>query len=92
MIEDCGRQDPEFARQARTEICTVAVNLLWENEAAPCPDPQIRRELLGRIRSLLPGYLRQSHYGIGRKFQAIAAALSPRIYMHLKKAVRAVSR
>lgn len=92
MIEDCGGQDPEFARQARTEICTVAVNLLWENEAVPCPDLQIRRELLGRIRSLLPGYLCQSHYGIGRKFQALAAALSPRIYMHLKKTVRTVSR
>ena len=92
MIATCGEQDPEFAQQARTEICTVAVNLLWENESAPQPDPQVRKELLERIRSLLPGYLRQSHYGPGRKFQAIAAVISPRGYMYLKKAVRALSR
>lgn len=92
MIAECGGRDPELAQQARTEICTVAVNLLWENESSPQPDPKIRKELLRRIRSLLPAYLRQSHYGPGRKFQALAAALSPRMYMHLKKAVRALSR
>lgn len=91
MIAACNGQEPEFAQQAKTEICTVAVNLLWENESSSHPDPEIRKVLLGRIRSLLPGYLRQSHYGIGRKFQALVAALSPRIFMYLKKTVRALS-
>ena len=91
IIADCAEQDPELAQQAQSEICTTAVNLLWENESAPQPDPEVRRELRGLIRSLLPGYLRQSHYGFGRKFQTLAAVISPRAYMHLKKAVRALS-
>lgn len=91
MIAACGDQDPELAQMAHAEICTAAVNLLWENESAPHPDPEIRKELLGRIRALLPEYLRQSQYGLGRKFQALAAAHSPRIYMYLKKAVRTLS-
>lgn len=91
MIAECGEGDAELVQQARTEICTVAVNLLWENESSLHPDPEVRKELLARIRRLLPDYLRQSHYGTGRKCQALAAALSPRIYMYLKKAARTLS-
>ena len=91
MIDACNGCDPEFAQQARMEICTMAVNLLWENESASCPDFGIRKELQSRIRSLLPAYLRQSHYGAGRKFQTLVAALSPRIFMYLKKIVRMLS-
>ena len=92
IIAACGEGEAELVQMAQTEICTAAVNLLWENESAPRQDPDVRKELLSRIRKLLPEYLRQSHYGIGRKFQAVAAAISPRIYMYLKKIVRALSR
>lgn len=91
ILADCAGQDPELAQMAQTEICTAAVNLLWENESAPHPDPDVRKELLGRIRGLLPAYLRQSQYGLGRKFQTLAAAHSPRFYMYLKKAARTLS-
>lgn len=91
IIADCAEQDPELAQQAQTEICTIAVNLLWENESAPQTDLEIRGELRNLIRTLLPAYLRQSHYGFGRKFQTLAAVISPRAYMYLKKTVRSLS-
>lgn len=92
IIADCADRDPELARQAATEICTSAVNLLWENESGDHPDAQVRQELRRRILRLVPGYLRQSRYGFGRKLQTLMAVVSPRLYMHLKKNVRAISR
>lgn len=91
IIEDCSDRDPELALQARMEICTCAVNLLWENESSVQPDPQIRRDLRRRIARLLPGYLRQAHYGLGRKIQALLAAASPRCYKVVKHTIRLLS-
>ena len=91
IIRDCTDRDPELVRQAETEICTAAVNLLWENESAVLPDPTVRRELHGRILRLLPGYLRQSQYGFGRKIQTLLAAGFPRLFLYLKRTARAVS-
>lgn len=92
IIADCEGRDPELAQLARNEICTAAVNLLWENEASGKPDSEARVYLLSRIRRLLPGYFRQNQYGFGRKFQTLMAAISPMLYMHLKKTVRMLSR
>lgn len=91
IIEDCADRDPELALQARMEICTCAVNLLWENESLPCPDPQVRRELRQRILRLIPDYIRHSQHGFGRKIQAILAVVSPRGYRVIKRVVRAIS-
>ena len=91
IIADCADRDPELAKQAEAEICTCAVNLLWENESSVQPDPQIRRDLRQRIARLLPGYLRQAHYGLGRKIQALLAAASPRCYKVVKHTIRLLS-
>lgn len=87
IIDDCAGRDPELARCAADEICTSAVNLLWLCECAGERDQESRRYLLGHIRRLLPQYLSTAHYGPGSKLQAVLAAVSPRIYMHLKNAV-----
>ena len=91
IIADCEDRDPELAQQARWEICTCAVNLLWENEAAEEPDPKVRRVLRSRIFQLLPGYLCYAQYGFGRKIQALLAAASPRVYRVMKKTIRSIS-
>ena len=92
IIADCEDRDPELAQQARGEICTCAVNLLWENEATEEPDPMVRRALRSRIFQLLPGYLCHAQYGFGRKVQALLAAGSPRVYRFLKKTIRSAFR
>ena len=88
IISDCAERDSELARCAADEICTAAVNLLWLCECAAPRDMQARRYLLGHIRRRLPEYLHAEYYGSGRKLQAILAAISPRLYMHLKNAVQ----
>lgn len=92
IIADCAERDPILAHGARNEICTVAVNLLYEYEMTGKPDPEARAWLLSRVRQLLPGYLKQSRYGLGRKVQTLLTAVSPRLLMHLKKAVRNILR
>lgn len=88
IISDCAERDPDLAQAARDAICTAAVNLLWEYELTAQPDPDARSYLLSRIRRLLPGYLRQSRFGFGRKLQALLAAFSPRLFLYIKKAAR----
>ena len=88
IIRDCAERDPELARLAQDRICTIAVNLIWLLENAPEKDASARKYLLSYIRRLLPGYLRSAQFGFGRKFQAILAAISPRVFMHLKNAVQ----
>ena len=90
IIADCEAWDPELAQIARNEICTAAVNLLWENEASCQPDPEARAYLLSRICRLLPGYFRQTQYGPGWKIQALLAAVSPKAYMYLKNNIRLI--
>lgn len=88
IIGDCSQRDPELADCAASKLCTAAVNLIWLCECAEHRDLEARRYLLGYIRRLLPRYLISSCYGPGRKIQAVLAAISPRLYMHLKNTVR----
>ena len=92
IIGECAARDPELAQIARNEICTAAVNLLWEYEIGGESDPGQRAYLLAHIRRQLPGYFHQSQYGLGRKLQALAAAFSPRLFMNLKKTARFISK
>ena len=87
IIEDCSVRDPELAHCAACEICTAAVNLIWLYEHSGVRDEAARQYLLGHIRRLLPVYMGARWYGAGRKLQAVLAAISPRIYMHLKNLV-----
>ena len=91
IIADCEERDPLLARRAQDELCTAAVNLLYEYELAGKSDPEARALLLSRVRRLLPDYLMRSQFGMGRKLQALLAAVSPRMLMHLKNAVRSHS-
>lgn len=84
IIADCSECDPVLADVCLDKICTEAVNLLWLHENAPVRDPKSRDHLLSQIRSRLPDYLRSSRYGIGRKIQAILAAVSPRVFTRVK--------
>lgn len=88
IIEDCSAQDPELAHCVACEICTAAVNLIWLYECSGVRDEAARQYLLGHIRRLLPRYMGASCYGAGRKLQAVLAAISPKIYKHLKNAVQ----
>lgn len=88
IIEDCASSDPELAQAARDEICTTAVNLLWAYENSDGKDPTQKKILLGHVRKNLPGYLKGTQYGTGRKIQAILAAVSPGLYAAVKNAVR----
>lgn len=90
ILYDCGSRDPELTQAVRNGICNAAVNLLWEYEVTGIPDPDARDSLLARIRRVLPGYLIQKQYGIGRKLQALAAAVSPRLFVRMKTLFRAL--
>ena len=80
--------DPELADAARDEICVTAVNLLWAWEMGERTDRAGRKALLGHIRRQLPVHLRSNRYGLGRKLQAITAALSPKLFTRLKNAAQ----
>ena len=80
--------DPELADAAREEICVTAVNLLWAWEMGERTDRAGRKALLGHIRRQLPVHLRSNRYGLGRKLQAITAALSPKLFTRLKNAAQ----
>lgn len=88
IITDNLHRDSELVHCVACEICTAAVNLIWLYERSGVRDEAVRQYLLGYIRRLLPQYMRASRFGAGRKLQAILAAISPRIYMHLKNAVQ----
>lgn len=78
--------DSELASAAREEICVTAVNLIWAWERGDRTDWAGRKTLLGHIRRQLPVHLRSNRYGLGRKLQALTAALSPRAFTWLKNA------
>lgn len=88
ILADCAGRDPELAQVVRDEMCTCAVNLLWMHENADDRDPAIRNRLRALIRDSLPGYFHTKNFGIGRKVQAVLAALSPKLFMHLKNLVQ----
>lgn len=80
--------DPELAIAAREEICIAAVNLLWAWEMGERTDRAGKKALLGHIRRQLPVHLRSNRYGLGRKLQAITAAVSPKLFTRLKNAAQ----
>ena len=80
--------DPELASAARDEICVTAVNLLWAWEMGERTDRAGRKVLLGHIRRQLPVHLRSNRYGLGRKLQALTAAISPKLFTRLKNAAQ----
>lgn len=84
ILADC--TDPELADAAREEICVAAVNLLWAWELGDRTDRAGRKLLLQHIRQNLPTHLRSSRYGLGRKLQAVTAAVSPKLFTRLKNA------
>ena len=92
ITADCAEQAPVVTLMAQNEVCTAAVNLLWEYEVTAQPDPEAWAYLLSHICRMIPGYFLQTQYGLGRKLQALTAAISPKLFMHLKKAVRSLSK
>lgn len=80
--------DRELARAAAEEICVTAVNLLWAWEMGERTDRAARKRLLAYIRQYLPVHLRSGRYGLGRKLQALTAAVSPKIFTRLKNAAQ----
>ena len=80
--------DRELADAAREEICVTAVNLLWAWEMGDRTDKAGRKALLGHIRRQLPVHLKSNRYGMGRKLQALTAAVSPKLFTRLKNAAQ----
>lgn len=87
IMDDHRQTDPQLVQAAADELCTEAVNLLWNYENSAVDLPQVREDLILRIRQLLPSYLLSSTFHAGRKFQAILAAISPRLYVLLKNTI-----
>ena len=88
IMADCASWSQELERAAAEEICVTAVNLLWAWEMGERTDRAARKRLLGYIRQYLPVHLRSSRYGMGRKLQAMTAALSPKLFTRLKNAAQ----
>lgn len=88
IAADCADRDPELKKAAEDEICVTAVNLLWAWELGDRTDKAGRRTLLAYIRRYLPTHLSSHHYGLGRKLQAITAAISPKLFTRLKNAAQ----
>ena len=80
--------DRELADAAREEICVTAVNLLWAWEMGDRTDKAGRKALLGHIRRQLSVHLKSNRYGLGRKLQALTAAVSPKLFTRLKNAAQ----
>lgn len=88
IIADCHADRPELAAAAGEEICVTAVNLLWGYQNNGQKDAAVKKRLMKWIRSHLKAHLTSCRYGIGRKLQAAAAAISPELFTLLKKAAR----
>lgn len=88
IIADCHADRPELATAAGEEICVTAVNLLWGYQNSGQKDDAVKKRLMKWIRSHLKAHLTSRRYGIGRKFQAAAAAISPKLFTLLKKVAR----
>lgn len=88
IIADCAERDPELKAAAEDEICVTAVNLLWAWEMSDRSNKTARKTLLAYIRRYLPVHLSSRTYGLGRKLQAITAAISPKLFTRLKNAAQ----
>lgn len=88
IAADCMGRDARMYRAAREEICVAGVNLLWEWMQGDRADADARRTLLGYIRRNLRYHLKSNRYGLGRKLQALTAAVSPRLFARLKAAAQ----
>ena len=64
------------------------MNLLWVWEMGDQTDKDGRRVLLGLIRRYLSVHLKSNRYGLGRKLQALTAAVSPKLFTRLKNAAQ----
>ena len=87
IMEEHEQTDPQLVQAAADELCTEAVNLLWNYENSTMDMPHVRVDLIRLIRRLLPGYLLSGTFGVGRKFQTILAAIAPKLYVRLKNTV-----
>ena len=88
IVSDSAQCDPELAQAAVGKICTEAVNLLWDYEISDTTLAEVRHDLLRHIRNALPQYLMSGDISLGRKFQALLAAVSPGLFVFVKKCVR----
>lgn len=88
IIDDSSVWCPELKAAAEEDLCVTAVNLLWAWEMGDRTDREARRMLLQSIRRYLPGHLCSRRYGIGRKLQALTAAISPRLFSWLKNSAQ----
>ena len=75
-------------KAARDEACVCAVNLLWEWMCGDRTDREAKRILRRSIWRYLPAHLAANRHGMGRKAQAVAAAISPRLFYTLKTMAR----
>lgn len=88
IIGDSQTRDPELAQTAADCICTTAVNLIWQLVNSHRREPDTMAYLRSWIRRTLPGYMRSTKYGAGRKLQAVTALLCPHFYALLKNMVQ----
>ena len=88
IIADCQADRPELAAAAGEEICVTAVNLLWGYQNSENRDAAVRKQLLTYVRAYLKTHLTSHRYGMGRKLQAAAAAVSPKLFALLKNAAQ----
>lgn len=88
IAADCAERDPELKKAAEDEICVTGVNLLWAWEMGDRSDKESRKPLLAYIRRYLPVHLSSRTYGLGRKLQAVTAAISPKLFTRLKNAAQ----
>lgn len=88
IMADCAYLSPELEQAAAEEICVTAVNLMWAWEMGERTDRVAQKRLLGYIRQYLPVHLRSNRYGLGRKLQAMTAAISPKLFTWLKNAAQ----
>lgn len=83
--------DPVIVTAARDEMCVTAVNHLWSLLCCRGWDRNARRILLRYLRQHLWIHLRSTRYTGSRKLQALTAAISPQLFVILKRAVRGYS-
>lgn len=79
--------DTVLTRAAREEICVTAVNHLWSMLESGQTDACAKMTLLRHLRRNLIPHL-TGNYGWGRKLQALTAAVSPRLFVALKRKAR----
>lgn len=83
-----GDEDRALAMAARDTACVIAVNHLWQLMCTDRTAAAMKRILRRHILRNLMIHLQSPCYGPGRKIQAVAAALSPRMFALLKSVAR----